>query len=135
LEPLVIVGASLAGLRAADAARRSGWEGEVVVVGEEGHMPYTRPPLSKELLTKAEASLTDHLLPAQVGHRAAVAVDGGRGEDDEVGAARKGRELRARRRRGREDGKDGEERGRNPREGTHRLHSTVPAAARRPRAL
>jgi 3-phenylpropionate/trans-cinnamate dioxygenase ferredoxin reductase component len=48
--PLVIVGASLAGLRAAQAIRRAGHEGEVVVVGAEEHLPYTRPPLSKELL-------------------------------------------------------------------------------------
>jgi 3-phenylpropionate/trans-cinnamate dioxygenase ferredoxin reductase component len=63
---LVIVGASLAGLRAAEAARRSGWDGELVVVGEEDHMPYTRPPLSKELLTTADASVADHRFPAQV---------------------------------------------------------------------
>lgn len=47
---LVIVGASLAGLRTAQAARRAGFEGELVMVGEEPHLPYTRPPLSKELL-------------------------------------------------------------------------------------
>jgi 3-phenylpropionate/trans-cinnamate dioxygenase ferredoxin reductase subunit len=47
---LVIVGASLAGLRAAQAARTGGFDGELVVVGEEVHRPYTRPPLSKELL-------------------------------------------------------------------------------------
>jgi len=47
---LVIVGASLAGLRAAQAARKAGFEGELVMVGEEAHRPYTRPPLSKELL-------------------------------------------------------------------------------------
>jgi 3-phenylpropionate/trans-cinnamate dioxygenase ferredoxin reductase component len=47
---LVIVGASLAGLRAAQAARKAGFDGELVVVGEERHLPYTRPPLSKELL-------------------------------------------------------------------------------------
>ncbi len=47
---LVIVGASLAGLRAAQAARKAGFEGELVIVGEERHLPYTRPPLSKELL-------------------------------------------------------------------------------------
>jgi 3-phenylpropionate/trans-cinnamate dioxygenase ferredoxin reductase subunit len=47
---LVIVGASLAGLRAAQAARAGGFDGELVVVGEEIHRPYTRPPLSKELL-------------------------------------------------------------------------------------
>lgn len=47
---LVIVGASLAGLRAAQSARAAGFEGELVVIGDEPHMPYTRPPLSKELL-------------------------------------------------------------------------------------
>jgi 3-phenylpropionate/trans-cinnamate dioxygenase ferredoxin reductase subunit len=48
--PIVIVGASLAGLRAAQAIRRAEHDGEVVVVGAEEHLPYTRPPLSKELL-------------------------------------------------------------------------------------
>jgi 3-phenylpropionate/trans-cinnamate dioxygenase ferredoxin reductase subunit len=48
--PIVIVGASLAGLRAAQAIRRAEHDGEVVVVGAEAHAPYTRPPLSKELL-------------------------------------------------------------------------------------
>ena len=47
---IVVVGASLAGLRAAQAVRASGWEGELLLVGEEQHRPYTRPPLSKELL-------------------------------------------------------------------------------------
>jgi NADPH-dependent 2,4-dienoyl-CoA reductase/sulfur reductase-like enzyme len=51
---LVIVGASLAGLRAAQAARAAGHEGELVVVGEERHLPYTRPPLSKDLLAGLE---------------------------------------------------------------------------------
>jgi 3-phenylpropionate/trans-cinnamate dioxygenase ferredoxin reductase component len=48
--PIVIVGASLAGLRAAQAIRNAGHHGRVVVVGAEEHRPYTRPPLSKELL-------------------------------------------------------------------------------------
>jgi NADPH-dependent 2,4-dienoyl-CoA reductase/sulfur reductase-like enzyme len=47
---LVVVGASLAGLRAAQAARKAGFDGDLVMVGEERHLPYTRPPLSKELL-------------------------------------------------------------------------------------
>lgn len=47
---LVIVGASLAGLRAAQAARAAGHEGGIVMIGQEPHLPYTRPPLSKELL-------------------------------------------------------------------------------------
>jgi NADPH-dependent 2,4-dienoyl-CoA reductase/sulfur reductase-like enzyme len=49
-DPIVIVGASLAGLRAAQAIRRAEHDGDVVVVGAEEHLPYTRPPLSKELL-------------------------------------------------------------------------------------
>lgn len=50
MQRLVIVGASLAGLRAAQAARAGGFEGEVLVIGDESHRPYTRPPLSKALL-------------------------------------------------------------------------------------
>ena len=49
-DPYVIVGASLAGLRAAQAVRKGGHEGDLVVVGDERRGPYTRPPLSKELL-------------------------------------------------------------------------------------
>ena len=60
---LVVVGASLAGLRAAQAARASGWEGEVVVVGDEPHMPYTRPPLSKGALTSEWQDVSEHLFP------------------------------------------------------------------------
>jgi NADPH-dependent 2,4-dienoyl-CoA reductase/sulfur reductase-like enzyme len=47
---IAVVGASLAGLRAAEAVRREGWDGELVLIGEEPHQPYDRPPLSKELL-------------------------------------------------------------------------------------
>ncbi|MDF9716648.1 FAD-dependent oxidoreductase [Nocardioides sp. ChNu-153] len=47
---LVVVGASLAGLRAVEAARRTGFDGEVVLVGDEVHPPYDRPPLSKAFL-------------------------------------------------------------------------------------
>ncbi|HET6551594.1 MAG TPA: FAD-dependent oxidoreductase [Solirubrobacter sp.] len=53
MQRLVIVGASLAGLRAAQAARAAGFDGSVVVIGDEPHVPYTRPPLSKELLAGA----------------------------------------------------------------------------------
>jgi 3-phenylpropionate/trans-cinnamate dioxygenase ferredoxin reductase component len=51
--PIVIVGASLAGLRAAQAIRQTGHDGPVAIVGAETHRPYTRPPLSKELLAGA----------------------------------------------------------------------------------
>ncbi|NEC26379.1 oxidoreductase [Streptomyces sp. SID8111] len=50
-ERIVVVGASLAGLRAVETARRSGFTGEVVLVGAEEHLPYDRPPLSKAFLT------------------------------------------------------------------------------------
>lgn len=50
MERFVIVGASLSGLRAAEALRRNGFEGEVVIIGEERHAPYDRPPLSKAVL-------------------------------------------------------------------------------------
>lgn len=46
----VVVGGSLSGLRAAEALRRTGFDGELVVVGAEPHMPYNRPPLSKTAL-------------------------------------------------------------------------------------
>ena len=47
---IVIVGASLAGLRAAQALRAGGHRGPLCLVGAESHMPYDRPPLSKQLL-------------------------------------------------------------------------------------
>ena len=47
---IVIVGASLAGLRAAETLRREGYDDRVVLLGAEQHLPYDRPPLSKELL-------------------------------------------------------------------------------------
>lgn len=53
MDRCVIVGASMAGLRAAEAVRKAGFGGELVVIGEERHMPYNRPPLSKEALFDA----------------------------------------------------------------------------------
>lgn len=44
------MGGSLGGLRSAEALRRAGFTGELVVVGDEEHLPYSRPPLSKEVL-------------------------------------------------------------------------------------
>ncbi|WP_433800053.1 NAD(P)/FAD-dependent oxidoreductase [Actinomycetospora sp. CA-084318] len=47
---LVVVGASLAGLRAVEAVRNDGFSGSIALVGAEEHLPYDRPPLSKEHL-------------------------------------------------------------------------------------
>ncbi|HEX9334779.1 MAG TPA: FAD-dependent oxidoreductase, partial [Pseudonocardiaceae bacterium] len=58
----VIVGAGLAGAKAAEALREQGFAGEIVLVGKETHLPYERPPLSKDFLAgKAEQdSFTVH---------------------------------------------------------------------------
>lgn len=50
MRQVVVVGASLGGLRAGEALRDFGYEGRLVIVGDEAHMPYNRPPLSKQLL-------------------------------------------------------------------------------------
>jgi len=48
---IVIVGASLAGARAAHSVRAAGHDGTLTLIGAEPHLPYDRPPLSKEFLT------------------------------------------------------------------------------------
>jgi 3-phenylpropionate/trans-cinnamate dioxygenase ferredoxin reductase subunit len=47
---IVIVGASLTGLRAAEALRDEGFTGSLTIIGDEVHEPYDRPPLSKQVL-------------------------------------------------------------------------------------
>ncbi|NEB01051.1 FAD-dependent oxidoreductase [Streptomyces sp. SID13726] len=50
MRTVAVVGASLAGLSAARSLRRQGYDGRLVVIGDELHRPYDRPPLSKEFL-------------------------------------------------------------------------------------
>ena len=50
--PVLIVGASMGGLRAAEAFRRFGYAGPITVIGDEPYAPYNRPPLSKEVLAE-----------------------------------------------------------------------------------
>ncbi|MFE5022512.1 NAD(P)/FAD-dependent oxidoreductase [Streptomyces sp. NPDC056656] len=47
---VVVAGASMGGLRAAEQLRAAGWTGAITVIGDEPHMPYNRPPLSKDVL-------------------------------------------------------------------------------------
>jgi len=54
---VTVVGASLAGLRAAEGLRRGGWSGEIMVVGDEPHRPYDRPSLSKQALADGAGGL------------------------------------------------------------------------------
>ncbi|MDQ3470280.1 MAG: FAD-dependent oxidoreductase [Actinomycetota bacterium] len=50
LDRVVVVGASLAGLRTCETLRTRGFSGAVTLIGAERHLPYDRPPLSKKLL-------------------------------------------------------------------------------------
>jgi 3-phenylpropionate/trans-cinnamate dioxygenase ferredoxin reductase subunit len=43
---ILIVGAGQAGAQAVDTLRREGFEGRLVLIGDEPHLPYQRPPLS-----------------------------------------------------------------------------------------
>ncbi|MFD6285533.1 NAD(P)/FAD-dependent oxidoreductase [Streptomyces sp. NPDC060205] len=51
MRTVIVVGASLSGLYAARELRAQGFDGRLVVVGDEPHRPYDRPPLSKDFLT------------------------------------------------------------------------------------
>ncbi|MGV9385339.1 NAD(P)/FAD-dependent oxidoreductase [Nonomuraea sp. NPDC003707] len=48
---VLVAGASAAGLATVEALRRKGYEGRVTVLGAEPHLPYDRPPLSKQILS------------------------------------------------------------------------------------
>ncbi|MFD2684322.1 NAD(P)/FAD-dependent oxidoreductase [Streptomyces phyllanthi] len=50
MRTVAVVGASLAGLSAARSLRKQGFDGRLVIIGDEIHRPYDRPPLSKEFL-------------------------------------------------------------------------------------
>lgn len=64
VDHLVVVGASLAGLRAVEAARKSGHRGRITLIGAETHPPYDRPPLSKQFLGPGDAlDAPAHLAP------------------------------------------------------------------------
>ena len=80
MQSVTVVGASLAGMRAAEALRREGFDGTVTVVGDETDAPYDRPPLSKQVLAGEwppervalydEETLADLRLSWRLGRRA-----------------------------------------------------------------
>jgi NADPH-dependent 2,4-dienoyl-CoA reductase/sulfur reductase-like enzyme len=84
---IAVVGASLAGLRAAETLRAEGHTGPIVLIGAEPHLPYDRPPLSKQFLAgtwgldrvllRPSEKITALELDLRLGHRAgALDVDG-----------------------------------------------------------
>lgn len=62
---LVIVGASLAGLRAVETARKIGFAGKITLIGDEPHLPYDRPPLSKAFLDPAREPVLPPFRPIE----------------------------------------------------------------------
>ncbi|WP_447037299.1 NAD(P)/FAD-dependent oxidoreductase [Streptomyces sp. DSM 118878] len=57
---IAVVGASLGGLRAAEQLRAAGWRGGITLYGDEPHLPYNRPPLTKDVLAgRAHPSATE----------------------------------------------------------------------------
>lgn len=80
---VVIAGAGLAGLRTAEALRDKGFDGQIVLLGDEAHYPYDRPPLSKQVLRgdrppmylRAEDEYDELQLDLRLGTRA-TGVDG-----------------------------------------------------------
>ncbi|GAA1829731.1 FAD-dependent oxidoreductase [Luedemannella flava] len=77
---LVVVGASLAGLRAVETARLTGYAGAITLVGAEPHPPYDRPPLSKEFLDGPDEPPPPYL-------RTAASLRTELGVDSRLGAA------------------------------------------------
>ena len=63
-QSIVIVGGGLAGAKAAEALREEGYDGRLVLVGDEPRRPYERPPLSKDYL-RGEAELEKAYVHAQ----------------------------------------------------------------------
>jgi 3-phenylpropionate/trans-cinnamate dioxygenase ferredoxin reductase component len=71
-ETFVIIGTGPAGVRAAASLRTEGFDGRIVLVGGEPHLPYDRPPLSKELLRGAREPADVALHPEHFYARAAI---------------------------------------------------------------
>jgi 3-phenylpropionate/trans-cinnamate dioxygenase ferredoxin reductase component len=64
MNQIIVVGASIAGVAAAEELRRLGFEGTIKVLGDEGHQPYDRPPLTKSVLAGKQTPGQIELRPA-----------------------------------------------------------------------
>ena len=77
-EPIVIVGAGQCGIKATETLRQLGYDGDLVLIGEEPHAPYQRPPLSKAFLTELTSYRSQSFQRRVSMNRPAVAVHLGR---------------------------------------------------------
>jgi NADPH-dependent 2,4-dienoyl-CoA reductase/sulfur reductase-like enzyme len=76
---IVIIGASLAGLRAAETLRDEGFNGKLTIIGDEKHEPYDRPPLSKQVLkglARADGTVLPRMRKVDADWRLGVAATG-----------------------------------------------------------
>ena len=64
-DAVVVIGASLGGMRTVSGLRRAGFEGAITLVGDEEHLPYDRPPLSKEVLRGEKEAEDTHFRSAE----------------------------------------------------------------------
>lgn len=76
-ESVVIVGAGQAGAETASELRRQGYTGRITIVGEEPHVPYKRPPLSKTYLAGAATKESLYVLSAAAMEKANIEFIGG----------------------------------------------------------
>ena len=68
----IIIGGSHAAAQLAPALRQEGWEGNVLVISDEGYIPYHRPPLSKALLAGEKTIDEIYIRPAPVYEKADI---------------------------------------------------------------
>ena len=61
IETVVIVGAGQAGASAILELRGNKYEGNIILIGDEVHLPYERPPLSKDMILKPEETKVEIL--------------------------------------------------------------------------
>jgi 3-phenylpropionate/trans-cinnamate dioxygenase ferredoxin reductase subunit len=76
-ENFVIVGGGLAGATAAETLRSEGFDGTIQIIGKEAHLPYLRPPLSKEYFTGKAERDTIFVHPAEWYSERDIDVDAG----------------------------------------------------------